>query len=52
MGLDISTEINVLIATEGRTPASWIKTGCTGVAFSEFGIFANNVVDGKGKLDE
>ena len=44
MDLDISTEINVLIAT-----ASWVTTGCTGVAFSEFGIFVNNVVDGKGQ---
>jgi len=44
MGLDISTDIHVQIVT-----ASWVPTGCTGIAFSEFGIFVNNVVDGKGQ---
>ncbi len=44
MGLDVLTDIHVQIVT-----ASWVPTGCTGIAFSEFGIFINNAVDGKGQ---
>jgi hypothetical protein len=44
MGLDVFTDIHVQIVT-----ASWVPTGCTGIAFSEFGIFINNAVDGKGQ---
>ena len=44
MGLDVFTDIYVQLVT-----ASWIANGCTGIAFSEFGIFINNAVDGKGQ---